>query len=145
MSATWNEILVQLRATTSINLVGVSAATVLRELLISKSIESSFFLAKLIKILDGNLNFDITASQVETIIAQNISSISQLTVFTLIYPLMKRHYNHATQWRNAFLRERTEGMFQKFNEWAVSQSVNENIFKELLKLLICTLPHVLKS
>lgn len=145
MSATWNEILVQLRATTSINLVGVSAATVLRELLISKSIESSFFLAKLIKILDGNLNFDITASQVETIIAQNISSISKLTVFTLIYPLMKRHYNHATQWRNAFLRERTEGMFQKFNEWAVSQSVNENIFKELLKLLICTLPHVLKS
>ncbi len=129
MSATWNEILIQLRATTSMNLVGASAATVLRELLISKSIESSFFLTKLIKFSDGNLNFELKASQVETIIAQNISSISQLTVFTLIYPLMKRQYNNATQWRNAFLSEKTEGMFQKFNEWAVSQSVNENIFK----------------
>jgi hypothetical protein len=86
-------------------------------------------LTKLIKFSDGNLNFELKASQVETIIAQNISSISQLTVFTLIYPLMKRQYNNATQWRNAFLSEKTEGMFQKFNEWAVSQSVNENIFK----------------
>ena len=102
-------------------------------------------MAKIIKLLDGNLKFELTAAQVETIIVQNITSISQLTIFTVIYPLIKRQYNNVTQWRNAFLKERTEGMFKKFNEWAVSQSANENIFKELLKLLICTLPHVLKS
>jgi hypothetical protein len=58
---------------------------------------------------------------------------------------MKRQYNNSHTWRAAFLKERNQGMFEKFNEWAVSQNPNEVVFKELLKVLVCALPHILKA
>lgn len=48
-------------------------------------------------------------------------------------------------WKDGFLKERSSGMFERFNTWVSSHSHNEVIFRALLEILVCELPVILKT
>jgi hypothetical protein len=140
-----SETLAQLQAITAINLKGMPLPAVLRELLSSPSIEASFFLGQVLRFASSNLQLELTPSELELIVAQQLQSITQITTFALAYPHVKKSHRAAAQWRESFLRERSQGMFEKFNEWVVTHNPNETIFRAFVQLLICELPLFLKA
>ena len=63
----------------------------------------------------------------------------------MIYPFIKRGPRMLSLWKDGFLKERSSGMFERFNTWVSSQSHNEVIFRSLLEILVCELPVILKA